>query len=75
MTQYTDREVEDEARKQLGAPPYDDGTNYVRYEGYHARSCAEKFGADRWEAALEKVEREFRKYRDAYLREWYGKRD
>ena len=50
-----------DARKALGAFPYDQGCNFLVGDGYFSRSCVDKYGSRQWEAALEQVRQEMKR--------------
>lgn len=47
-----------DARKALGAYPYNEGTNYLVGDGYFSRSCRDKYGDRMWDEACEIVRKE-----------------
>lgn len=50
-----------DARKALGAYPYNEGCNFLIGDGYFSRSCVDKYGSRQWEAALEQVREEMKR--------------
>lgn len=50
-----------DARKALGAYPYNEGCNFLVGDGYFSRSCVDKYGSRQWEAALEQVRNEMKR--------------
>ena len=50
-----------DARKALGAYPYNEGCNFLVGDGYFSRSCVDKYGSRQWEAALEQVRQEMKR--------------
>ena len=55
-------EAIDDAKKAIGAHPYDGPTNYLVGDGYFHQDCVRRHGAEVWGAACDKVAKAWREH-------------
>ena len=53
----TRRNIKDDVAKFLGHPPYDDGSNIVRGDGYFSNDCRNRYGL-KWIQAIADAKRD-----------------